>query len=409
MSGENEETMGDGSLEDDAAFLAGNDESELAESVPEVPETPQGADEQAEGKTEETDKSDDTDSEIKESDESETEEKLPPVASDIAKNVKGKYPELFKEFPEVRRALFDSEQYRSVFPTLDSAKEAAGQVEQFQSLAESLIQNGDPEPLLDSIHDTDPKAVVKFVDNLVPTLYKKSPQLFQRMIEPVIDNILTGMRQEAIKLKGSNLEAARALYKTAQNLNQYLRGTSELPKGQQRPPEDPEKVEMARQLQAHNEQRHESFYSGLKTEAMSSMRKQINEFIDAEVSEGLRNVIIEKTIAEVEEKLKANKTHMELLGRLNKQAVRNGYDPQSRKTIYTAYMANAKAIIGPIRAKWINEITGTTPKAPTTKALPAGNGARGGTGKITAKTVDWSKVKSDADFLAMDNVPLKRR
>lgn len=379
MAGETEET----SVAEDVAFLA-SDENVEEEPLEELP---------TEEEVEETEEEDDTEG----PEEVETEEKDPEeapeavAAKDRAKEVTAKYPNLFKEFPDLRKALFQYDQYSTVFPTIELAKEAAGKVEHFEALGASLLE-GDSGSLLDSIHDVDPKAVSTLATNFLPTLYSRSPELWRQAVDPVLREVLLTARNRAVKDKNVNLGRAYQI------MSEFLYGEKEI-KAAPKPQNDPEKEALKKRLAAVETEKNEGFIATTKSEIDSSLSKAIEAKLTA-VPASLRSLVVEKAIKQIGQKLGSNPAHVQAINRLGEAAKRVGFTDESRKAIVDAYTRPARQILGTVVAEIVKGL-GKTGNGDSKVRIPQGAAPGIGSinGKIDHRKVDWTKT-SDKDFLA---------
>jgi len=378
MSGETDTTVSD------RDFLAeGSDDENLGETGAEptedieVPEAEE---------TEETDETE-TPEEPEETDESSV------TASETAKEITAKYANVFKDFPQLRKALFEAEKFAEVFPTVEVAKAAAEKVSQFEELGGQLFE-GNIGALLDSIHDVDqvgPKAIVNIVSNFLPQVFERSPDLWRHAVDPLYRGLVREMEQKAVR------EKDKGLYATAKNLSLFLYGDKDLPKDQPVNRDDPEKQELRQRLQGHEAQATNSFINSIREENNSILSKEINNKIDPKVSSGIREVIIDRTLDEIAKIMKLNKENVDLVNRLLVSAKRSGFTAENRKAIVSAYIRPAKALIGKVTAEVAGKIVGS--KAPAKTGEKIGSSTGPTSEKIDAKKVDWSKT-STRDYLA---------
>lgn len=337
------------------------------------------------------------------------EEKVPEggltsVASELAGRINTKYPGMLKEFPEVRTAIFKAAKYEEAFPTIEMAKEASGKVEQFEALGGQLFE-GNIGALLDSVYEVDkigPEAVTKLVTNFLPTIFNKSPELWQQAVNPIFRQTINEMRQQAKR------EGDKALWATANNISLFLYGSKDTPAAPVKQGPDPEKEDLKRQLGQHQSQQEQIFISGMKTEIDSLLSKEINQKLDASVAKGLRDVIVERTIDRIGTIMRQNQENRALITRLGDQAKRSGYSAEHRKAIIEAYVRPARVLVSRIASEVATEITGNKVKA-VEGSKKIGGQAPGGTptGKINAKDVDWQKTGGTRGFLN-GNVVLKK-
>jgi len=127
-------------------------------------------------------------------DKTEQEEELPKIAFDrpTITEIKAKYPDFFKDFPQMKESYFREIKFTQLFPTFEDAQEAFNENEAFTTLSDSVL-TGDPAALLESIGKTDTKALEVFSTSFLPTLYKKNPELYSQAMTPVFQNLIRSL------------------------------------------------------------------------------------------------------------------------------------------------------------------------------------------------------------------------
>ena len=128
------------------------------------------------------------------------------------KAINEKFPGFFKEFPQLKDAIFREARFTSYFPTVDDAKEAFEDNEAFTNLSDSAL-SGDSAPLLDSIFKTDAKAGLAFSVSFLPNLYKKDPEAYSQTVTPLFENFLRQVyKSNDESMKNSAINAASFLW-----------------------------------------------------------------------------------------------------------------------------------------------------------------------------------------------------
>src|SRR5215204_639638 len=158
-----------------------------------------------------------------EDDEEVTDEKLELTIPVKRKEILGKYPTLFKDFPYLERAYYREQQYTELYPTLDDAKEAAHKSQVFDQYEREIL-NGNTEQVLQVIKQNDPKAFARTIDNYLPTLAKVDERAYYHVIGNTIRTVLSHMVTEGNRLgeDGDPLKIA------AQIVNQFTFGNTAL-------------------------------------------------------------------------------------------------------------------------------------------------------------------------------------
>ena len=120
-------------LSPDGVGGTGNDDDNVEVQAPEVLEEEDDDEEEDDEEGEE----DQEDGEDDEEDDKEDELELSRVSY---KEVKEKFPSFFKDFPSLKHAFFREQQFTELFPTLEDAKKAIEDQQQFQEITEAVIE-----------------------------------------------------------------------------------------------------------------------------------------------------------------------------------------------------------------------------------------------------------------------------
>src|SRR5258706_3522562 len=108
------------------------------------------------------------------------------------KEILAKYPNIFKDFPQLEKAYYREQKYAELLPTLDDAKDAVEKSEQYDKFEKTLL-SGDIDSILNSVKTADSKAFNKIVDEYLPTLQKVDQSAYFHVIGTVIKNTIVAM------------------------------------------------------------------------------------------------------------------------------------------------------------------------------------------------------------------------
>ena len=198
---------------------------------------------------------------------------------------------------------------------------------------------------LDKIHEAEPSSVKVFVDNFLPTVYEKSPELFKSAVAPIFASMLNSM------LANAHQNQNKALYLSAQNASQFIFGTQEPPKfdnGRQRVNQpDPEKEKLAAENKELNDVLSKNFVSGIRAVTDKTLEAEIGQRLDPKnaIPLGLRKMVIKQAMDDVKEKLGSDKNHIARLMMIRQRAANSGYSDNYKQTMIAAYMSSARAVI----------------------------------------------------------------
>lgn len=344
---------------------------EVVDSTEEVPEEVEESTEGAESTSE-----DDEQIDIEEVPEEETEE---PEQKDEPQNFK----EIFKAHPELRKAYFEANQYRTVFPTVEDAQEAYDRVQTFEDF-ETSIREGDVNPVIQSIIDSNPQAFATFAENFLPNLQQMDPRLFDKAFAPTVSNLLRSAMQAGHKNGNKNLLLA------AQHLSNWIFGDAA-------PPELKPAPQVVRQ-NGDIQGRSQEFFKELGDEVSVFLNSESLRNLDPNnvLPAPLKKLAAQDIISEAVKILKGNAQAQRQLQILREKAARSGFSYESRKALRDSYQTMMRPIIARLKGPKRDEMMKTIGKdAVGNKVQKKTVPAAPGTGRkvaIDPKKIDTSRT-----------------
>lgn len=338
--------------------------------------------------------------------ESEEEAEKPQIAFDrpTIKEVKEKYPEFFKDFPQLKESYFREIGFTKLFPTVEDAQEAFNDNEAFTTLSDSVLA-GDPAPLLDSVSKTDAKALETFSMSFLPALQKKDQNLYSQVITPLLQNLV----QSLYKDKDENTRNAALV------LSEWIFGADgeALAKGQKSLAKSIQITEEQKKLKEEREERTSTAFRASVGKVQEVISKSLESMIiksvsfdpDKVFSPSLRKMGAQEVIKRVMSQLSADQGHMAVMAARWKRARANGFTSDDESKIISTYLARAKSLIPGAASKVSSAMLGTKTRAAENKSDKArvfpkqDNSGRAAAGNGNGKqTKDYSKM-SDLDIL----------
>src|SRR5215203_2489737 len=136
------------------------------------------------------------------------------------KEILAAYPEIFKKFPGIERAMYREQAYSKLLPTIEEAKTAIGKAEILDK-HEKEIYAGSTTSMLASVKENDKAAFAKVVDNYLPNLHSVDEAAYYHTIGNVIKHTIVAM------VRDSKAQNDEELGEAAAALNKYIFGTTQ--------------------------------------------------------------------------------------------------------------------------------------------------------------------------------------
>lgn len=335
------------------------------------------------------------------------------------KEVKEKYPNLFKDFPGLRDAFFREGAYSKVFATVEDAQEAQDELDTLQDLRDKVLE-GDIEVIFQATKDANVRSFDKLVDNLLPTLYKTDADAFSRAITPSIENLVRMAYREGLGKSDEDLQNA------ALGLSEWFFGTKDVARGvasgnnarnrQGSDKHQEQENQLDRDRKDFEAQRFRDAYNIVYADCNDAMRGEVAEGLDPdkELSPYLKDKLIDDVLSAIDKELQKDPDHLALMNSKWRRAKQDGYSRESLRRIVNAYRARAKSLIPTVRSRMKSKALGVSAKkaqnadeARSRKEIPAGGVHQGSNRNPSPQDIDWRHT-SDADILA-DKITTRKR
>ena len=341
-----------------------------------------------------------------------SEDKAIPPGQLRFKDVKAKYPNIFKEMPQLATAIRNDRAYGEVFSNPEDAKEAVQIANYFNQLQNNIL-SGSSKELLADIERTNPDAFRKVAHDFLPTIRSRSMELFAEITLPVVNDVLRSAIRDADGSENVNLRNA------ALHIAKYLYGKPEIPElGPKKETSSPEAQRLQEERQQFWQEKANDFsnecFSDGRAETVAEIAKGIDN--DKSISPFLKTTLKDKIFTEVDNLLGKDVRHLRQMNALWRRAESAGYPKEARREIINAYLRGAKALIPAVRQKLRAEaglVTKTNGKQEETtqKRTNIPQSSRQASGQAaktpSARDVNWGKT-SDLDFLNGKYTPKRR-
>jgi hypothetical protein len=372
------------------------EENEAPEIDPAAPETDLGIladDEEPAEVEEEEDTEDDTEDEENKEDNDEAEAEEEELARVSLSQIKAKYPDFFKEFPQLKAAFFREQEYSRIFPDVKSAEAAAEGALLYEDLKDVVLK-GNVEKILTDIKSVSEASLKKFAGNFLPTLNKLDKDTYIQVTAPIIQNVIKSVIAEGARIKDDKLQEAAKL------VNEIIFGDKEY--------KQPEPKEKDEELDKEREEFLKTKHNDLLTSVIAVTDKELVKEIGEIDPTGLLKdkpklkAKIQKEIVEaVKDALHKDEAHMRNMGSLLEREKRSGYKGQLKDSIITAFLSRAKALVPKIRREIRAEYLGNVKDVDTrvaakangrTNNLPIGSESRKAGAKVTVADARKEKM-----------------
>jgi hypothetical protein len=371
-----------------------------------------------------TDKKEETDTEDKEA----TEDEKPTVTEirevhprPTVKDITTKYPNFFKEFPDMRHVLFREKEYTAIYPTVDDAKEAQSNSTDFTWFRE-MLQTGTPEKFdefLSGVKQGGPQMLTNMATNFLPSLYKADRDMYFKVTTPVADSLLKNAYKAARQSGNENLANA------ALHIAQWALGDARYASGElkaEQPKTETKSDDFSKERDAFYMERYRENQVNIGNEARTRIKSEIKKGLDPNgvFNDFMTDTLVDKIWAEIGQELEKDPQHMGAMNSLWKHAKNAGFAGDWKNRILSAYLSGARAQMPAIRARIRNAAladkkaqvavaTTTAEKSLERKDVASNNNAPRQIGHKTppAAEIDWGKT-SDMDILN-DKPTLRKR
>lgn len=341
------------------------------------------------------------------------------------KEVTKKYPNLFKDFPDLRHKFFHEEQYRELFPSIEEAKEALEEVEGFRELETSLKSGTvqDTEGILESIKELGADVVANFADNFLPALQKIDQDTYFRTITPLLVQSVRNLYDSGIQNENENFQNAALV------MAKYLFGDMKVASGEKevKLSEKPGSKGKGKDTELENEraqfrnERYTTFLNDVTQTSNSQITSLIENGLDPKnaMPSGMKRLIVREVAEEISKVLGANSTHKSKMNSLWKKAGDGNFQSNWKSKILSAYLEAAEEVMPRIRSKIRAEALGIRERRPenngdkdnrrrepkSTVSNGRSSNSQNKGKELNAKNIDWKKT-SDID-LFNDKVTMK--
>lgn len=279
--------------------------------------------------------------------EDEEEDEIPEFVEHASyKKILKDYPDLFTKYPSLKTAYFRDQEFISLFPTIEDAKEAESKASQLDRFERDLL-DGNIENVFRAINESDSESFNKVVDNLLPTLQRVNERAFQHVAGSIVSDLVYTMLREA-KSETLPEETRDLINQAAQLVNQFVFGTSQFKPAQRlSKQEHPEENKLKEERANYNRQRLEDAQQEISTTVRNQIRASIEQYIDRKGSMDsyVKRNAVRDCLEAVEDALINDAAMSKQLDALWRDAAENNYRKDKKDKIRGLVLQRAKQIL----------------------------------------------------------------
>lgn len=297
---------------------------------------------------EDTETEEDEDIELKEI-EDELKEEAPPddeleVMTPVPRReILKKYPQLFKDFPQLEKSYYRDKQFTEILPTIADAKEAVAKANTLDRFETDLL-GGNTEQVLSAVKKFDENSFKKIVDNYLPTLHRIDSQAYNHVVGNIIKTLVSGMVAEARSSGDEGLQNAASLaYKFVFGNTNYSP-----PQTLAKPVEaNPEADKLKAEREKFATERFTHTQNELTTKVQNTLKGTISNNMDPkeQMTEYVRNKAVGDALNNLQELIAQDKAFVSINNKLWERAFRSGFNQADVDKIRAAYLSKARTLL----------------------------------------------------------------
>lgn len=290
---------------------------------------------------------DELEEDLEEPDEKELDEDI--IVPVRRKEILAKYPNLFKDFPHLDKAVYREQKFSEIVPTIEDAKEAVRKSEILDNFGKDLSE-GKTGTMLKAVKEESPESFNNLVDNYLGQLRDVDEGAYFHVLSNVIKHTIIAM----VNSDEQDFKDAAIL------LNKFVFNTEKF-----NPPARLGKAGEKDERESQIEEREANFrkeqldahVKTVNTRVGNSITATIDKNIDPKDSMNsyVRKQAIRDCSEELEEQIDKDPRFKGILDKLWERAAENDFDQESLDKIRTAYLSKAKVLLPMIIKKTRNE------------------------------------------------------
>lgn len=269
------------------------------------------------------------------------------------KDVLAKYPNIFKDFPDLEKSYYREQKYSELLPTLEDAQNAVDRAGAFDELNE-IYSSGSTAKILHQLKTSNEENFKQVVDNYLPDLYRVDQQAYLHVCGNVIKQTISEAVKAAQKHNREDLSTAALM------LHEFVFGTDEytpptnLSRTSQRSSREQELEQRERE---YNERQFNDVTERISNKMDNVLRATIDKNIDPKdsMTPYVKRNAIKDAEEQLDELIQSDTRFIQMLDRLWEDAYKRNFNQQSLDRIESAYKSKAKTLLPEVIRKARNE------------------------------------------------------
>ncbi len=262
------------------------------------------------------------------------------------KAILAEFPELFKKFPQIERAIYRDKAYSELFPSIEEAKNVIERAETLSN-TEAKIAKGEIGDILSSIKSEDNDSFLRIVDNFLPSIEKLDKGTYLTLLGNIGKGFIKTMFEESSRI-GNDSEGGKTLAQTATVLHQFLFGNTKwediTPLAK---PLTEAETKASNKEQELLKQRFNDVQSDLADRATNAVKSTINQYIDpkSSMSDYVKTKAVDECAEKLNTQINGDKSFIGKMDSLWKASFDANFSKASLEKIKNTYYAKAQVLL----------------------------------------------------------------
>lgn len=257
------------------------------------------------------------------------------------------FPEIFKKFPLLEKAMHGHAKYREIFPSVNDAMEAQEKIETYEAV-EADLANGTFTSLIKNVTEKHgDEAFAKVVDNYLPQLREVNETAFLHVVGNIIKDAVGAAVAQGQRM-GKDNQQGQDLITAASIMYDYLMGPVPYSKATSFARNKPqEEDQVTKDREKFRQERLDSHKTEIDGKITGDLSTRINKFIDPKESMTpyARRAAGKEATELVESLMKKDKPFQSVVKKLYEQAEKSNYSQVAMNKIVIAHRNKANALI----------------------------------------------------------------